>query len=308
MITGRSRASGSTERDSATARLIGCSMNSVDCDEPGQRRRLLDLAPQLDDALDVVVLLVAVERGAVVARTGIEHGGDAAQPFEVGLDVAAHLQLVVAAAIVGDDLLQGLGQAVIDALRRRPVGRRQRIDQPDRMAHVDARSAASGRRGTAPARRRRCRASATWSRMPGRLPAIMAAKDLPVGAAQRIEDRAVEQRRPVGRHQRIEAQRRAALLLLGIGAGEQVEGVVEALRAIELDGEVERLAELVEVLVVGEFRDSSRTTWPPSASAATPWLVRPSGSDTRTLITACVASVTVITPKRKASRIFTCRS
>ena len=45
-----------------------------------------------------------------------------------------------------------------------------------------------------------------------------------------------------------------------------------------------------------------------SASAATPWLVRPSGSETRTLITACVASVTVITPKRKASRIFTCRS
>ena len=30
MITGRSLASGSTERDSATARLIGCSMNRVD--------------------------------------------------------------------------------------------------------------------------------------------------------------------------------------------------------------------------------------------------------------------------------------
>ena len=101
--------------------------------------------------------------------------------------------------------------------------------------------------GVRDVRRQRRRADA------GTLRAIIGGEGLARGPAQRIEDGAVEQRRPVGRHQRIEAQRRAALLLLGVGAGEQVEGRVEALRAIELDGEIERLAELVEILLVGEF-------------------------------------------------------
>jgi hypothetical protein len=74
------------------------------------------------------------------------------------------------------------------------------------------------------------------------------------GAAQRVQNGAIEQRRPVGRHQRIEALRRTALLLLGIGAGEQVEGIIEALGAIELDRKIERPAQLIEVLGVGEFR------------------------------------------------------
>ena len=43
-------------------------------------------------------------------------------------------------------------------------------------------------------------------------------------------------------------------MLLGVGAGKQIEGFVEALRAIELDREVERLAELLEILPVGEGR------------------------------------------------------
>src|SRR5580693_4821894 len=98
MITGRSLASGSTDRDGALDRLLD---EQRRLHEPGQRRRHLDLAPQLDDAFDIVILLVAVERGAVVAGTGIEYGSDTTEPFEVGLDVAAHLQLVVAAAVVG---------------------------------------------------------------------------------------------------------------------------------------------------------------------------------------------------------------
>jgi hypothetical protein len=42
--------------------------------------------------------------------------GDAGQPVEIGGNVSGHLELVVAAAIVPHDLLQGLGQAVVDAL------------------------------------------------------------------------------------------------------------------------------------------------------------------------------------------------
>jgi hypothetical protein len=45
-----------------------------------------------------------------------------------------------------------------------------------------------------------------------------------------------------------------------------------------------------------------------SASAATPWLERPSGREMRTRITAWVPPVTVITPKRNASRFFIGRS
>ena len=45
-----------------------------------------------------------------------------------------------------------------------------------------------------------------------------------------------------------------------------------------------------------------------SASAATPWQLRPSGSEMRTRITAWMPSVTVITPKRKASRMVIGRS
>ena len=65
-------------------------------DQPRQRRRLAHAPPQLGDALDAVVLLVAVERRQVVAGVAVEHGGDLGQAAQVRRDVAADLQLVVA--------------------------------------------------------------------------------------------------------------------------------------------------------------------------------------------------------------------
>ena len=71
--------------------------------------------------------------------------------------------------------------------------------------------------------------------------------------AQRIEDGAIEQRWPVAGDQRIEAQRCALLLLLAIGAGEQAERCGRTVGLVVANGDVERLAQLIEVLRVGEF-------------------------------------------------------
>ena len=62
MMTGRERASGATLRASATWRLIGCSMKSVAAHSRCSAGSASIALPQLDDRLDVVVLLVAVER------------------------------------------------------------------------------------------------------------------------------------------------------------------------------------------------------------------------------------------------------
>ena len=157
----------------------------------------------------------------------IEHEGDAAQAIEIGLDVARDLQLVVAAAIVGNDLLQRLRQAVVDALHRCAVAGRQRIDQADRVAQLDR---AGGLQRREEAREGnlfdiRCE--------PGGPDARQVADDhLSEGIArdlpERIEDRPVEQRRTVGGDQRVEPQRRALFLLLAVGAGEEAERRVGA--------------------------------------------------------------------------------
>jgi hypothetical protein len=71
--------------------------------------------------------------------------------------------------------------------------------------------------------------------------------------AQRVEDRAVEQRRTVRGDQRIEPERSAFLVLLAIGADEQAERRRRSESLVVLDGEIERLAQLVEILCVGIF-------------------------------------------------------
>ena len=76
----------------------------------------LHALPQLQHAVDAVVLLVAVQRAAVAAVDAVEHAGDAQQPLHVGVDVAGHLELEPAVAVGGDHLFQRLGQAVADTL------------------------------------------------------------------------------------------------------------------------------------------------------------------------------------------------
>ena len=106
-------------------------------DQARQRRRLAHAPPQLGDAFDIVILLVAVERRPIVAGRAIEHRRDAAEPIEIGGDVAADLELVVAAAIVARDLFERLRQAVVEALIRRLVRFIDRIEQADGVAQID---------------------------------------------------------------------------------------------------------------------------------------------------------------------------
>ena len=93
--------------------------------------------PEREHALDVVVLLVAVEAAAVAAGDAVEHAGDPRQPLDVGLDVAGDLELEPALAVGGDHLLERLRQAVADALGR--VGGGDRVDQADGVAGGDRR-------------------------------------------------------------------------------------------------------------------------------------------------------------------------
>ena len=60
------------------------------------------------------------------------------EAIDVGLERAADLELEIAVAVGGDHLLQALRQAVVQPLARR-LGLRQRIDQPDGVAHEDRR-------------------------------------------------------------------------------------------------------------------------------------------------------------------------
>ena len=84
MITGRWRASGAMLRASATWRLIGCSMKSVaaqSCCSAGSASIALHSATT---RVDVLVLLVAVERDVQWPGAAVEHRGDLHQPLEVG--------------------------------------------------------------------------------------------------------------------------------------------------------------------------------------------------------------------------------
>ena len=66
----------------------------------------------------------------------VEHGRDARQAIDVGVDVPADLQLEIAVAVSRDNLFQTLRQAVVDALAFR-LGARERIDQADGVARVN---------------------------------------------------------------------------------------------------------------------------------------------------------------------------
>src|SRR5262249_58838262 len=102
-------------------------------------------APQQREALYVVLLLVPVEGGGVIAGGGVEHGGNPHEPIEVGGDVAANLQFVVAPAVVGDGFLQRFRQPVVDALARLLIGGGDRVHEPNGVAHGDIGGRMQGR-------------------------------------------------------------------------------------------------------------------------------------------------------------------
>ena len=222
-------------------------------DQPFQRRRLAHAPPQLGDALDAVVLLVAVERCPVVAGVPVEHGRDLGKPRQVRRDVAADLQLVVPAAIVPHDLFQGLRQPIVDALRGRLIARHDRVEQADRVAHGDV--AAGLQASQEPReviagqiRRQVCRLYARH------VAADHVGKGQAHGPPERIEDGAIEERRAIGGHQRHQAEVGAARQLLFIGIGIKPERRAPSPRPVKLDGEPQGLAQLVEVLRIAEGR------------------------------------------------------
>ncbi len=112
MITGFSSDSAPTFCAQRGLRLIGCSMNAIELSQSRARRGSPHALPEFEHALDVVVLLVAVERRLVVAFDSVEHGCDPRQPVHVRSDVAGDLELEPAVAVDPHDVFQRLGQTV----------------------------------------------------------------------------------------------------------------------------------------------------------------------------------------------------
>ena len=138
MMTGRCRASGAmlrAECDLALDRLLDEERRRTELLQP---RLGLHRAPQLDGGLDVVVLLVAVERDVERAGDRVEDAGDLYQALDVGLPVAAHLELESALAVRGDHFVERLGQAVVDPRAGRLVAGDDRVEQADRVPRLDA--------------------------------------------------------------------------------------------------------------------------------------------------------------------------
>ena len=199
MISGLRRASACTGRDSAAARLIGCSMNKVDADQARERWGLVHALPELGDAFDVLVLLVAVERGAVVANLAIENArrcASAAQGRQQRRPQPSTCS-------------SGRGNSARPPPRfpagrhprvRPPPGRGRRSDQPGPpYAARQCRVRAGDRRESRQDRSRRDRASGPWRRCPARCAEHRSKRqaELP---SHGIEDGAIEEGWTIGGH------------------------------------------------------------------------------------------------------------
>ena len=75
-------------------------------------RRSLHAPPQIEQRVEIVILLVAVERDMVGPGDAVQHGRDLDQPLQIGVDHAAHLELEKSVAIGRNHLFQRLRQAV----------------------------------------------------------------------------------------------------------------------------------------------------------------------------------------------------
>jgi hypothetical protein len=205
--------------------------------------------PQLQHAFDAVVLLVAVQRAAVAAVDAVQHRGDAQQSRHVGVDVASHLELEPAVAVGGNHLFQRLGQAVAHGLVG--VGAGDRVDEADRVARGDV-----FRRPQAAQEGVEIEAHHVGCQRRGLDAGPVAADHFEEGlaqrAAQRIEQGTVDQRRAVVGHQAVQALLRTAADLRLVVARKVAEGTVDPAVRIEPACNAQRLAQLLEVVVVAE--------------------------------------------------------
>ncbi len=221
--------------------------------QPSQCRRLPHRPPQLEHAVDVPVLLVAVEADHVRIGQPVEHRGDRRQPRHVGVHVTADLELEIAVTVDGDHLLQGLRQAVVDPFALATVGGDDRIDHADGMAGVNARG------GAEPGEERGDVVPLELGQQPlgrdARKVGVDGGEDRRlVQLAQPVEDRPVDQRRPEAGDQRIEAALGAGPDLQGIAGGEQTERGVRSRTTIQTGGVPQGGAKLIEIVLVAQFQ------------------------------------------------------
>ena len=219
--------------------------------EPRQPRLRADPAPQVDDRVDVIELLVAVERREIGLRDAVEHRGDARQAIDVGIERARDLELEIAVAVGRDHLLQALRQAVVEPLAGE-FRLRQRVDQTDGVAREDRR------------RRRKAREERVEIEA-GEVGRGRGGEPKPVGAhelehrrafepAERVDDRPLDQREPERGDEAVEAGLRAGRVVRRFDRGGEAEGGIGSGSEHVPPRKVERAAKLVEIVVVGQGR------------------------------------------------------
>ena len=92
--------------------------------------------PQGDDCVDILELLVAVERGEIGLWYAVEHRGDARQAIDVGVEGARDLELEMVVAVGCDHFLQAFRQTVVETCTG-GLRLRQRVDQANGVACKD---------------------------------------------------------------------------------------------------------------------------------------------------------------------------
>ena len=96
----------------------------------------LHTPPQIEQGIEIVILLVAVERDVIGPGNAVKHCRDFGEAPQVGVRVAADLELEEGVAIGRNDLLQRFRETVIDLARLAGND----VHQADRVARGDARA------------------------------------------------------------------------------------------------------------------------------------------------------------------------
>jgi len=159
-----------------------------------------DAAPEIVDGRHRFELFVAIERYCVPGQP-VEDRGDPQQSRDVGVDVAAELDLEIAIAVRGDHLFQRRRLAVVRTLHI--VAGIERVEHADRMPRGDRRSRLQAAQKSVEVEPGQIGSQAHVDA--GEIgPDSLCERDIE-RAAKRIEQRAVDQRRAIACGQRIQA-------------------------------------------------------------------------------------------------------
>ena len=217
-------------------------------DQPLQERRILHPAPQFEQRRDIIVLFVAVKRDEVRPSQAIENGGNLGQSGQIGVEVAANLELEIAVAVGRHDFLQRFRQAIADLSGMTA----DRVDQPDGMARGDGARRCQLREKTRHVETGKVLAVAAQQRRidTGEVVVHAGIERTTKRPEQRVEDGTVELRRAVIGHQRVEAVRGAGLDLLAVMRGEMAKRGSCLAVDIGAGREPQRQPQLVEIILV----------------------------------------------------------